>query len=74
MGHPPGCAITTTLRSRWITDIGIVNGAYACPGKPHIPRDAPIYAAPSDPPNVRAIAPARAPRTHSGQGYRQEMD
>lgn len=42
-----------------ISDIGIINGVYKAPGRPYVPRNGPIYSAPADPPNVRAVAPAR---------------
>jgi hypothetical protein len=57
-----------------ITDIGIVNGAYACPGAPFVPRSGHIYTSPADAEKYRNVAPARVPRNHSGVGYRDQMD
>jgi hypothetical protein len=57
-----------------ITDIGIVNGAYACPGAPLVPRFGEIYTAPADAAKYRAVAPPRPPRLHSGAAYRDQLD
>lgn len=53
-----------------ISDIALVNGVYACPGRPFVPRDgSAIFVAPSDPPELRARFGARPPRSQQG-GYR----